>query len=63
MDNVRFGRVIPNRLQRRISRLIPIDDVLKENSTITQQSETDEQNVGFKKVQFFVSPLINLQFL
>lgn len=45
MDNARFQRVIPYKLQRRISRLIKIDDVLKEDSTSTEQIEPCLENV------------------
>lgn len=48
MDNARFQRVIPYKLQRRISRLIKIDDVLKEDSTSTEQIEPFLKNVMLK---------------
>lgn len=45
MDNARFQRVIPYKLQRRLSRLIKIDDVLKEDSTSTEPIEQCLENV------------------
>lgn len=45
MDNSQFQRVIPYKLQRRISRLIKIDDVLEENSITTEQNESLDKNV------------------
>lgn len=45
MDSVKFGRVIPPRLQRRISRLIQIDDILTEDSVKEEKSDPCEQKV------------------
>lgn len=45
MNNVKLDRIIPYKLQRRVSRLIPIDDVLKENSKPKEEPESCEKNV------------------
>lgn len=64
MDNARFQRVIPYKLQRRISRLIKIDDVLKEDSTSTEQIEPCLENVMWKyKYSYWFSFFYRLKFL
>lgn len=48
MDDIKIGPILPLSLQRRINRVIQIQDILNENhSPIEQNSPTSQKNVSF----------------
>lgn len=48
MDDLKIGPILPLSLQRRINRIIQIQDILNEDRLTTEQnSSTLQQNVSF----------------
>lgn len=65
MDDITIGPILPLKLQRRLKRIVQIQDILNENqSTVDQTPLTPEKTVSFlrKKNQFFLDIFIWMAF-